>query len=120
MNPLPCLWSNTTENITARVREYRRLMEHWRAVLPAPLLEVDYEETVADLPSVARRLVEFCGLEWEPACLKYNEGARQVRTASKVQVREPVYTRSVARWRHYERELGEMFAALTALQEKVR
>jgi tetratricopeptide (TPR) repeat protein len=118
LNPLPSPWTNSPEHIAARIREYQRLMEYWRAVLPTSMLEVDYEETVADLPSVARRLVEFCGLEWEEACLKFNEGDRHVRTASKVQVREPVHTRSVGRWRHYERELSELFAALTPLQEK--
>ena len=51
-------------------------MEHWRQVLPVPVLEVDYEETVADLEGVARRLVAWCGLEWEPACLEFYEGKR--------------------------------------------
>ena len=60
-------WANDPEHIARRFREYRRLMEHWRRVLPVPMLEVDYEETVADLEGVARRLVAWCGLEWEPA-----------------------------------------------------
>ena len=81
------------------------------------VLEVEYEETVADLPGVARRLVEWCGLDWEPACLAFYEGKRPVRTASAIQVRQPIYSRSVGRWRNYERDLGELFAALTPLQE---
>jgi tetratricopeptide (TPR) repeat protein len=105
-------WTNDPKYIAARFREYQSLMEHWRNVLPVPLLEVNYEETVADLAGAARRLVEWCGLDWEPACLKFNEGSRPVRTASKIQVREPVYTRSVARWRNYEREMSDLFAAL--------
>jgi Tfp pilus assembly protein PilF len=108
-------WSNDPEHIVARFRDYRRVMEHWRAVLPVPLLEVDYEETVADLAGVARRMVEWCGLAWEPACLKFHETARPVRTASVIQARQPVYTRSVGRWRNYERELSELFAALEPL-----
>ncbi len=111
-------WSNDFEHIAARFREYQRLMEHWRKVLPVSVLEVHYEETVADLPGVARRLVEWCGLDWEPTCLKFNEGDRPVRTASKIQVREPVYTRSVARWRHYEREMSELFEALKPLLDR--
>ena len=99
-------WTNDPEHIVARFREYQRLMEHWRAVLPVSVLEVDYEETVADLPGVARRLVEWCGLDWEPACLAFHKGTRPVRTASVIQVRQPVYTRSVGRWRNYERDLG--------------
>ncbi len=110
-------WANDPEHITARFREYQRLMKHWRAMLPAPVLEVDYEETVADLPGTARRLVEFCGLEWEPGCLAFHEGKQPVRTASVMQVRQPLYSRSVARWRNYESHLIDLFAALTPLQE---
>jgi hypothetical protein len=87
-------------------------MEHWRRVLPVPVLEVDYEETVADLEGVARRLVAWCGLEWEPACLEFHKNKRPVRTASVAQVRQPLYTRSVARWKHYEPLLGGLFAQL--------
>jgi tetratricopeptide (TPR) repeat protein len=105
-------WSFDPEHIAARFRDYRRLMEHWRQMLPVPLLEVDYEETVADLEGVARRLVAFCGLEWEPACLAFHQTRRPVRTASVTQVREPIYRRSVARWKHYEKALGELFARL--------
>jgi tetratricopeptide (TPR) repeat protein len=118
MTPLANAWSCDVANIAARFRDYCQLMQHWRAALPVPMLEINYEETVADLPSTAQRLVEWCGLEWEPACLKFNEGTRSVRTASKIQVREPVYTRSVGRWRHYERDLSELFAALDPLVDK--
>jgi hypothetical protein len=111
-------WANDVEHIAARFREYHRLMGHWRAALPISLLEINYEETVADLQGVARRLVEWCGLDWEPACLTFHEGIRPVRTASVTQVRQPIYTRSVGRWRNYERELGPLFAALAPLQEK--
>jgi len=105
-------WSFDTGHIAARFHDYRRLMEHWQQVLPVPLLEIDYEETVADLEGVARRLLAFCGLEWEPACLAFHQTQRPVRTASVAQVREPIYRRSVARWKHYENALGELFARL--------
>ncbi len=81
-------------------------------VLPVPLLEVDYEETVADLETVARRLVAWCGLEWEPACLEFHRGKRAVRTASAVQVRQPLYSTSVGRWRHYEQALAALLGAI--------
>jgi hypothetical protein len=106
-------WSSHQEHIAARFGEYRRVMEHWRKVLPAEVLEVDYEETVADLEEVARRLVAFCGLDWEPACLAFHEGKQPVRTASVAQVRQPIYTRSVARWKHYEPALAALFERLT-------
>jgi hypothetical protein len=105
-------WASDQAHIAARFREYQRLTEHWRNVRPVEVLEVDYEETVADLEGVARRLVGFCGLEWEPACLAFQEGTQPVRTASVAQVRQPIYTRSVARWRHYEPALGALFARL--------
>jgi tetratricopeptide (TPR) repeat protein len=102
-------WSNDRRHIASRFHEYRRIMEHWRKVLPAPLLEVDYEETVADLEGVARRLTAWCGLEWEPGCLEFHRGRRVVRTASAVQVRRPVYGSSVGRWKHYAEALAALF-----------
>jgi tetratricopeptide (TPR) repeat protein len=106
-------WANDPDHIASRLSAYRRLMDHWRRVLPVPLLEVVYEETVADLEAAARRLVSWCHLEWEPACLAFHRGRRPVRTASVAQVRQPLYTRSVARWKHYEAALGGLFARLT-------
>jgi tetratricopeptide (TPR) repeat protein len=105
-------WALDPEHIASRFREYRRLMEHWQRVLPVPVLEVDYEETVADLEGVARRLVDWCGLAWEPACLEFHKSRRPVRTASVTQVRQPIYKRSVARWKHYEGALAPLFAQL--------
>jgi len=87
-------------------------MEHWRKVLPVPLLEVDYEETVADLEGVARRLVAWCGLEWEPGCLDFHQTKRPVSTASAVQVRQPIFRTSVGRWKHYEQSLGSLLSVL--------
>lgn len=109
-------WANDQSHIARRFQQYHRLMNHWKEVLPVPVHEVNYEETVADLESVARRLIEACGLPWEPACLEFHRTERPVRTASVMQVRQPVYKRSVARWRHYETELQELFAQLP--QEK--
>jgi hypothetical protein len=102
-------WANDPEHIASRFAEHRRIMAHWKGALPVELLEIDYEETVADLEGVARRLVAWCGLEWEPGCLKFHEGKRPVRTASVSQVRQPIYQRSVARWKHYEQALGGLF-----------
>jgi tetratricopeptide (TPR) repeat protein len=108
-------WAADPEHIAARFREYRRLMDHWRAVLPLEVFEVAYEETVADLEGVARRLTAWCGLEWEDSCLAFHRTARPVRTASASQVRQPLYTRSVARWKHYEPDLGGLFKELELL-----
>lgn len=105
-------WANDFDHIAARFQGYQRLMAHWRNVLPTPLLEVDYEEMVTDFEGTARRLVSWCGLEWEPACRAFHEGKRPVRTASVTQVRQPIYTRSLARWKHYEPALTPLFARL--------
>lgn len=79
---------------------YDRLMAHWRAVLPpGVMLEVQYETVVEDLETQARRIVAHCGLEWDDACLAFHETKRPVRTASVVQVRQPIYRTSVGRWR---------------------
>lgn len=104
-------WTHDPGHIAARFREYVRLMDHWRRVLPVTVHEVSYEEMVGDLEGGARKLVAACGLEWHPACLEFHRSRRPVRTASAAQVRTPVYTSSVGRWRHYEPELGELFAA---------
>jgi tetratricopeptide (TPR) repeat protein len=105
-------WASDQQQIASRFHEYRRLMAHWRKVLPVPLLEVDYEETVADLEGVARKVVDWCGLAWEPACLEFQQAKRAVRTASAVQVRQPVFKTSVERWRNYEHALAPLFARL--------
>jgi Sulfotransferase family len=105
-------WANDPAHIAARFGEYERIMAHWRTSLPAPIHEVDYENTVDDVEQVARRLVAACGLEWEPACLDFHLNPRPVRTASVTQVRQPVYKKSVARWRNYEQSLARLFEAL--------
>jgi Sulfotransferase family len=81
-------------------RAYAGLMDHWHAVLPADLiLDVRYEELVSDFESQARRIIAYCGLEWDDACLAFHEMRRPVKTASLVQVRQPVYQSSIGRWR---------------------
>jgi len=94
-------------------RCYARLMEHWQRVLPEDAyLDVQYEELVNDTEAQTRRLIDYCGLEWNEACLESHKTERSVKTASITQVRQPVYTSSVERWRHYEKFLGPLFEAL--------
>jgi len=92
----------------AYYRQHIRLMEHWKALLPAQVLEVRYEELVDNLEAVARRVVGFIGLDWDPACLQFFETERTVATISKWQVRQPIYKTSVARWKQYDRHLGPL------------
>ena len=111
-------WANDPDHIASRSRQYRRLMDHWRAVLPVPIHEANYEETVTDLEGVARRLVAACGLDWESACLEFHRTRRPIRTASLAQVRQPIYQQSVARWRKYQVPLTGMYAALLPQAER--
>ncbi|MBI1174854.1 MAG: tetratricopeptide repeat protein [Sideroxydans sp.] len=87
---------------------YRQLMDHWHRVLPGRILDVRYEDTVADLEGQARRLLEYVGLPWDPACLNFYENKRAVSTASVTQVRKPIYSSSVARWKHFEKHLAPL------------
>jgi tetratricopeptide (TPR) repeat protein len=109
-------WASDPGHIVARFQDYQRLMDHWRNVLPAPILDVSYEETVADLETVARRLIAWCGLPWEPTCLEYYRTKRPVRTASAIQVRRPIFNTSVGRWKHYEQSLAMLLEKLPAQQ----
>lgn len=94
-------------------RGYTRLMDHWRAILlPDRFIEVDYEDVVADTETQARRLVAFCGLDWNPACLDFHLTRRTIRTASLNQVRRPIYTGSIGRWRSYASQIAVLLDGL--------
>lgn len=94
-------------------RSYQELMGHWRDVLPAShFLEVDYEAVVADLPTEARRMLDFLGLDWDDACLEFHRTQRPILTASVNQVREPLYATAVGRWRAHAAQLGPLLDAL--------
>ena len=96
--------------------DYVDLMEHWRKVLPAgAFLDVRYEDIVADQESEARRIIDFCGLDWDEACIGFHQSKRSVHTASVTQVRQPIYKSSVERWRNYEKFLGPLLDALGGL-----
>ncbi|HTK76551.1 MAG TPA: tetratricopeptide repeat protein [Gemmataceae bacterium] len=92
--------------------ETERLIAHWLKVLPLRMLEIRYEEMVADQEGQSRRLIDLLGLPWDPACLEFHRTKRAVVTASVWQVRQPIYTRSVGRWRHYQRHLGPLLEVL--------
>jgi tetratricopeptide (TPR) repeat protein len=94
-------------------RAYHELMQHWRTVLPAGvILDVRYEDMVSNLEREARRILEFCGLEWDPRVLEFHKTDRTVKTWSAQQVRQPIYASSIGRWRHYETKIGPLIEAL--------
>jgi len=90
-----------------------RLMAHWKKVLPLPILDVEYEEVVADVEGQTRRMLDFLGMPWDESCMKFYENRRFVPTASSAQVRRPIYQNSIGRWRHYEKHLGPLIDALS-------
>jgi hypothetical protein len=83
-------------------------MKHWREVLPGVMLEVRYEENVADVEGAAKGLIDYLGLEWDENCLNFYNTDRPVKTASASQVRKPIYKTSTNRWRKYEKYLGPL------------
>jgi len=100
------------EDIARYYRTYLELMRHWRKVLPGRVLRVQHEELVDDLDGQVRRLLDFCGLDFEPACIEFYRTERSVRTASSEQVRQPIYREGLDQWRHFEPWLGPLRAAL--------
>jgi hypothetical protein len=119
--PLACCFSNfkqlfahgqeftySLEDIGRYYRTYLELMQHWDAVLPGRVLRMQHEEVVEDLEGSVRRLLEHCGLPFEPACLEFWKTERSVRTASSEQVRRPIFREGLDQWRHFEPWLGPL------------
>ena len=109
------VWTFDLKELSARSVEIERLMEHWRTVLPLNMIDVRYEDLVADLEGESRRVIEFLGLPWDPACLAFHETERPVMTASYWEVRQALYTSSLGRWRHYRKYLGPLLLGLANL-----
>ncbi|HLY53644.1 MAG TPA: sulfotransferase, partial [Steroidobacteraceae bacterium] len=90
-------------------REHRRLIDHWRKVLPhETFLDVPYAELIADQEKWTRRILEFIGLPWDERCLEFHKTTRAVTTASVWQVRQKIYRTSIERWRNYEKFIGPL------------
>ena len=113
LSRITCSWS--LEDLGFCHREYERMMAHWRQVLPMRMIEVRYEDLVRRQETVSRELVAFCGLEWEERCAAFYQNTRPVHTASALQVRQPIYSTSIGRWRHYEAYLEPLRQALAVV-----
>jgi tetratricopeptide (TPR) repeat protein len=108
-------WACHERHLVERIRQYRRLMDHWRRVIPGRFIELDYEALVANQEAESRRLVDWIGLDWDENCLAFYDSDRLVRTASITQVREPIYQRSLEKWKAYEPYLADLLDPLTAM-----
>jgi tetratricopeptide (TPR) repeat protein len=102
----------SVDDIARYYRTYLELMEHWDAVLPGRVLRVHHEDVVDSLEASVRRILDYCELPFEPACLEFHRTERSVRTASSEQVRQPIYREGLDQWRHYEPWLGPLREAL--------
>ncbi|HEV2329911.1 MAG TPA: sulfotransferase [Verrucomicrobiae bacterium] len=112
--PLSLDYSFDLQNIGYFYREYVRLMEHWRRVLSPRLFEVKYEDLVLNTEETVRKMLEFLGLTWDARCLSPHTNPCPVETASEWQVRQPIYSSSIGRWRHYEKYLAPLAGLLPA------
>jgi hypothetical protein len=83
-------------------------MEHWQLTMPGAIFSLSYEALIADQLGQTRRLLDFCGLEWQEACAQFHQNPLATTTASAVQVRRPIYDSSVSQWRHYEAQLADL------------
>jgi tetratricopeptide (TPR) repeat protein len=123
--PMACCFSNfkqlfasgqeftySLDDIGRYYRSYVELMQHWDAVLPGKVLRVQHEEVVGDLERNVRRILDFCGLEFESSCIEFYRTERAVRTASSEQVRLPIFSAGLDQWRHFKRHLGPLETAL--------
>ncbi len=108
-------WTDTLESCATYARQVEQVTDHWNMVMPGQFLEVFYEDVIEDLEREARRVIDYLGLEWTPACLAFYETKRVVMTASHAQVRRPVYSSSVGRWRPYKHHLQPLLDGLGGL-----
>jgi len=92
--------------------DYLRLMVHWHSLFPSEIFDVQYEELVMNQESVSHQLIEYLGLGWDVKCLEFHKNKRAVRTASNLQVRQPMYNNSINRWKRYEEHLEPLIAIL--------
>lgn len=105
-------WSFNLEEMGKEHLRYQDLMEYWHDALPGRILDINYEDTVNDLETQARRLIDYIGVEWNDACLMPHKQKRAVLTASKMQVTQPVYTSSIKKWKRYEKGLQPLVKIL--------
>lgn len=105
-------WSGQFDELGRYYLTYRRMMDHWRRVLPGRFLELRYEELVGDFEPQVHRLVDYCGLDWHDGCLEFYKTRRSVRTASATQVRRPIHNGAIGQWRPYAEYLEPLAAML--------
>jgi hypothetical protein len=106
------------ENIGNYYKDYHIIMEHWKKVLPSDFIcHMKYEDMINDTEKEAKRLTSFIGLDWDPNCLKFYDNDRNVKTASMMQVRKPIYKSSLARWKNFTKHLKPLYNKVKPYRE---
>ena len=105
-------WACNEDHLRERIRQYQRIMKHWQTVIPDRFIEMRYEDLVANQEEESKRLINYIGLDWDEDCLRFFESDRIIRTASITQVRQPIYNKSVARWKPYEDLISDLFSQM--------
>ena len=105
-------WSYNLEEIVGHYKQYDTVMAHWRKIMPERFLEINYEDTINDFENQARKLLDYVEMEWDDACLTPHKSKRSVLTASKAQVRKPIYNTSIESWKRYEEQLQPLVEGL--------
>jgi Flp pilus assembly protein TadD len=113
-------WACHKEHLIHRIHQYQRIMQHWRNVISDRFIEVSYEQLVKNQEEESRRLIDYIGLDWDENCLQFYQSDRLIRTASITQVRQPVYQKSVSRWKSYQPYLADLFDPLTQAKNQVK
>lgn len=120
---LSCFFQNFTkgqeysfnfDHLAAFFNHYQTLMNHWETLFPEKIFSLTYEKLISDQETIIQELLNFCDLKWENHCLSFYDNKRNVTTASKFQVRQPLYKNAMKRWRHYEAHLQPLIKALDA------
>ena len=107
------LFSYDQSDLALYYQQYRRLMKHWKSTLSIPVMDIQYESLVQDTEGLSRKMLKFIGLDWHPACAEFHSSKRKVLTASYDQVRKPVYSSSIGRWKSYQKHMSRLHEELS-------
>jgi len=113
-------WSYQLDSLAQHYHDYRRLVSRWHELVPGAILDVSYADLVSETENTLRGVLDFCGLEWEPACVDITLNDRPVSTLSAAQVHEPLHARSIGAWRPYGEHLVELFTSISKMHESAR
>ena len=113
-------WACHKEHLIHRIQQYQRIMQHWRNVIPDSFIDVSYEQLINNQRQESERLIKYIGLDWDENCLQFYQSEQLIRTASITQVRQPIYKKSVSRWKSYRPYLSDLFNPLAQAKKQLK